>query len=114
MSVSGNPVAMYTPSNGQAHIFYRGDGDSRQGFVIEHVFWGEEYYNQPYVPKSEQWVGPNATYTLSRVGGSMDWIWDPIDFLKTTPCKVAELSALKRRRQRQKPYFAWCCSSKLL
>jgi len=62
MSVSGNPVAMYTPSNGQAHIFYRGDGDSRQGFVIEHVFWGEEYYNQPYVPKSEQWVGPNATY----------------------------------------------------
>jgi hypothetical protein len=53
MSVSGNPVAMYTPSNGQAHIFYRGDGDSRQGFVIEHVFWGEEYYNQPYVPKSE-------------------------------------------------------------
>ena len=71
MSVSGNPVAMYTPSNGQAHIFYRGDGDSRQGFVIEHVFWGEEYYNQPYVPKSEQWVGPNATYIqASRTGRS--------------------------------------------
>ena len=38
MSVSGNPVTMYSPPTSQQHIFYLAAGNSAQGFFIEHTY----------------------------------------------------------------------------
>ena len=58
MSVSSNPATMYSPPNKQQHIFFRGDGNNAQGFVIEHIYWSPISGRSPL----EQWVGPNASY----------------------------------------------------
>jgi hypothetical protein len=57
MSVSGNPVTMYSPPTSQQHIFYLGAGNSAQGFFIEHT-----YRNPSGVIVTEPWVGPKAHY----------------------------------------------------
>jgi hypothetical protein len=57
MSVFGNPATMYSPPNKQQHIFYRGDGNGAQGFVVEHTF-----KDPTRGIITEQWVGPNASY----------------------------------------------------
>jgi hypothetical protein len=47
MTVSGRPITMAMPSNDHGHIFYRGAGGGKGGYVTDHPVWSESGSAQP-------------------------------------------------------------------